>query len=122
MTRPTHPTAAHPTRCAAPVLSTGHHPTGVPMTPDEVRQLLTLISTYNFRRIEDTDVYIWGEAANREAWTLPEATEAVHDYFSGSTAWFMPGHVTARINANREFVVKQATTLIGGDSPTGATP
>lgn len=72
------------------------------LTPDEVRQVLTVAMGYDNRNPGQVNVAVWGEAARRGRWTLDEAVDAVHAHYATETAWLMPGHVTARIRTARQ--------------------
>jgi len=57
--------------------------------------------TYDKRKPGVADVAAWTEAAHRANWTLREARDAVLAHFAYTTDYLMPGHVTARIQAER---------------------
>lgn len=72
------------------------------MTETEVRALLAAAVAYDNRRPSKANITAWEEAANRARWTFQAALDAIHDHYAESTAFLMPGHVTARIAENRE--------------------
>lgn len=71
------------------------------MTHDEVVHLLQIVSTYDSRKLDHLTVAAWKEAASRARWTSDAALEAVHEHYSKSTAWLMPGHVTELVRAGK---------------------
>ena len=82
------------------------------MTHDEVVQLLQVISTYDSRKLDGLTVAAWKESAVRARWDFRAALEAVHEHYSKSTAWLMPGHVTEQMRA-RARQPAPASDLLG---------
>ncbi|AWN03659.1 helicase loader [Gordonia phage Jace] len=71
------------------------------MTPDDIIELLQLVTTYDNR---NTDPYMeasWLDAALVARWNVDDAFGAVRQHFAHSTDWIMPGHVTAIIRQKR---------------------
>lgn len=71
------------------------------MERDDVVNLLQTVAVYDGRKLDALVVAAWSEAASRARWTHAEALEAVHEHYSKSTAWLMPGHVTELLRASR---------------------
>lgn len=72
------------------------------LTDAETRQLLAVAMSYDNRKPADATVLAWGEASRRGRWTFPEAVEAIHEHYAGSTAFLMPAHVTQWIKTRRQ--------------------
>lgn len=64
------------------------------MNQDEIVTLLQIITAYDGRTIDNVSIMAWTQAAQRQHWTFDEAAAAVHEHYSASPAWLMPGHVT----------------------------
>lgn len=71
------------------------------MTLDEIRTLYALVVSYDNRRLSEANLHAWWEQAERQRWTLTEASEAVRVHFGRSTDFLMPAHVTAIVRARR---------------------
>lgn len=69
------------------------------LTESEVRRLLAVVMAYDNRKPGDAAVLAWAEAARRGGWTLDGALDAVHQHYSRSTEWIMPGHITETLRA-----------------------
>jgi hypothetical protein len=80
-------------------------------TRDQVVELLQVAATYDRRTIGDTDVVAWAHAAKQGRWAVRVerdgqmavsthlAVEAIRHHYATSTAYLMPGHITAYIRA-----------------------
>jgi len=68
---------------------------------DEVVTLLQIITAYDGRTIDNVSVMAWSQAARRQSWVFDEAAAAVHEHYSESPSWLMPGHVTQLIRRGR---------------------
>lgn len=71
------------------------------MNETEVRALLAACVAYDNRRPSTANIAAWCEAANRAGWTFHGALDAIHAHYAESTAFLMPGHITARIAEQR---------------------
>lgn len=69
------------------------------MTEQEIRALLVAAMAYDNRKPGDANVAAWTEAAKRGRWTFKAALDAIHEHYATSTAFLMPGHITAAIRA-----------------------
>lgn len=67
----------------------------------EIGALLAAVMAYDNRRVGESTVAAWTEAADRGRWSFDEALDAVHGHYSESTEWLMPAHVTTRIREDR---------------------
>ncbi|OBA62209.1 hypothetical protein A5780_19315 [Nocardia sp. 852002-20019_SCH5090214] len=67
------------------------------MTHDEVISVLQTAATYDGRKPADSLIDAWTQAAWRAGWSYDDALDAVHQHYSASTDWIMPGHVTKLI-------------------------
>lgn len=74
----------------------------------EVKLVLAAAMAYDNRDPGQGNVAAWSEAARRGRWTLPEALEAVHQYYATETAWLMPGHVAQAIRTARQDAAMRA--------------
>lgn len=72
------------------------------MNETEVRALLAACVAYDNRRPSAANIAAWCEAANRAGWTFQAALDAIHAHYAESTAFLMPGHITARLAAASE--------------------
>ena len=70
------------------------------MTREQVAHVLAVAAAYDRRQVGETDVRAWLEASVRGRWRYETAVEEVHEHFAASTAWLMPGHITAFHRAN----------------------
>lgn len=70
-------------------------------TGDHIVELLQVAAAYDNRDIDAPMIAAWNEAARRQRWTHGEALEAVHEHYSGETAWLLPGHITRIIRRGR---------------------
>jgi hypothetical protein len=71
------------------------------MTEEQIRALLAVAMAYDNRRPGDAALAAWTEAATRGRWTFRAALDALHAHYAETTVWVMPGHITARLNADR---------------------
>jgi hypothetical protein len=71
------------------------------MTEVEIKRVLAAVVAYDNRKPSNANITAWLEASDRGRWTFNEALEAVHQHYTTSTDFLMPGHVTAIIKANR---------------------
>ena len=73
------------------------------MTESEIKKLSALAMSYDNRRPGEANVAAWAEAADRGRWTFDAAVEAIHDHYAKSTAFLMPGHITAFVRSQVRF-------------------
>src|SRR5258706_4503848 len=71
------------------------------LTNEQTIDLLTAVSAYDGRKANRATVMAWREAGERARWTFPEALDAIHEYFTESSEWIMPAHITTRIRTAR---------------------
>lgn len=97
------------------------------MTPTEVGSLLKRISAYDGRRPDEPGtIAVWLDAAQRGRWTLPEAAEAVSEFFNlprdpnSPRRWLEPGHITHMIRSRRGRVAPVAEVLALRQGGTGS--
>ncbi|QIS18574.1 hypothetical protein [Nocardia terpenica] len=69
---------------------------------DVVIALLQLAQSYDCRNIDGLMADSWLDAAHRAQWKPEAAAEAIREHYAESTDRIMPGHITARINADRK--------------------
>jgi hypothetical protein len=69
------------------------------MNQAEVQALLAIAVAYDNRKPGEATIAAWMEAAERGRWTFPAAMEAIHEHYATSTAFLMPGHITAAMRA-----------------------
>ena len=67
------------------------------MNQAEVQALLAIAVAYDNRKPGEATIAAWMEAAERGRWSFPEAVDAIHEHYATSTAFLMPGHITAAI-------------------------
>lgn len=91
------------------------------MNHDDIVTLLQTVQAYDNRNLDRITIMAWSEAAARAGWTIEKAGEAVHEHFSKSTAWLMPGHVTEAIRRPlRQPANAREVLAIGGPPPASA--
>lgn len=74
-----------------------------PMTESEVRALLAAAMAYDNRKPGAANVAAWMEAARRGRWTFDAALEAIHEHYTKSPDFIMPGHVTTAVRARMQL-------------------
>lgn len=74
-----------------------------PMTESEVRALLAAAMAYDNRKPGAANVAAWTEAARRGRWTFDVALEAIHEHYTRSPDFIMPGHITAAVRARMQL-------------------
>ncbi|NKS42277.1 hypothetical protein GS496_17145 [Rhodococcus hoagii] len=81
------------------------------MTRDQIITLLQTVAAYDGRKVDQLVVAAWSEAAVRANWNPGEAVEAVHEHYSKSHAWLMPGHVTELIRSGKRVPAPASEVL-----------
>lgn len=69
------------------------------MNRAETATLLALAASFDRRTVGEADVVAW--AAALRALAFVEARDAVVQHYATSTAWLMPGHITALVTERR---------------------
>ncbi len=91
------------------------------MDRDEIVQLLQVVQGYDSRNIDGLMVNNWLRVSQIGRWTLATAVEAVHQHFTSSTDWLMPGHITKRVrDAARQPAPVSEVLAVGGPPPASA--
>lgn len=70
------------------------------MSTDEVIDLLTLMASYDRRKVGEADVAAWYAAMGDLAFS--DSRDAVIAHYRDSTEWIMPAHVRRRVAAIRQ--------------------
>lgn len=70
------------------------------MSTDEVIDLLTLMASYDRRKVGEADVAAWYAAMGDLAFS--DSRDAVIAHYRDSTEWIMPAHVRRRVAATRQ--------------------
>jgi len=91
------------------------------VTETEVRALLAAAVAYDNRRPSKANITAWEEAANRARWTFPAALDAIHQHYAESTAFLMPGHITARLDQQRDTSWPTPYAALAAASPADET-
>lgn len=73
----------------------------MPMTKNQVVDLIKLIRSYDNRNLDEAAVTAWAEQAIISGWEADEAFAAVREHFRDSTDWLMPGHINQILRARR---------------------
>lgn len=89
------------------------------MDEAQVKALLGVATAYDNRKAGQVATLAWMEAARRGRWTFEAAVEAIHDHYATSTAFLMPGHITAAIRAQmrQPMSSRQAIAELEAASP-----
>lgn len=69
------------------------------MNRAETATLLALAAAFDRRTVGEADVAAW--AAALRALPFAEARDAIVQHYATSTAWLMPGHITALVTERR---------------------
>lgn len=74
------------------------------MTPAEVVRLLSIIATFDNRRVEDSTIAAWASVFDGTRWTFDQCRQAVIRHARNSTEYLQPAHVIrgARIIRDEE--------------------
>lgn len=79
------------------------------MTPDEVRELLSVAAGYDFRKVGQSDVDAWVLALQDQRipnLSLGECVDAVILHYQDSTDRIMPAHILKRVRADRATTIE----------------
>lgn len=89
------------------------------LTTQQVRSLLVAAMAYDNRKPGEANLAAWVEASGRGRWSFEAALEAVHEHYATSTAFLMPGHITAGIRAQMRHPApsSEAVALIEAAQP-----
>lgn len=79
------------------------------MSTDEVIDLLTLMASYDRRKVGEADVAAWYAAMGDLAFS--DSRDAVIAHYRDSTEWIMPAHVRRRVAAVRSERLSAAGNL-----------
>lgn len=71
------------------------------LSRDQVTALLAAAAAYDNRNPNPDTILAWTEAASRQRWTFSAALDAVHEHYSHTNDFLMPGHVTAIVRRER---------------------
>lgn len=83
------------------------------ITRNEVIQLLQIAGAYDNRKAAEAPIHAWFDSATRARWTYLEAADAIKDHYATSTAFVMPGHITALIQTRRrDKALRQAAPAL----------
>lgn len=90
-----------------------------PLTIDQVKALWAVAMSYDNRKLPgDANLSAWSEASSRGRWTFPAAVNAIHEHYSQTTDFLMPGHITQLIRSDMRQPPPLREALDGRD-PTG---
>lgn len=71
------------------------------MTPSEIVDLLAEVAARDYRRVTETDVATWTDAAHLARWTYDEALNAVRWHYAHVGGRIEPDTITNRIRWQR---------------------
>ena len=82
------------------------------MDRGEVVDVLTKISSYDRRTVDETDIAPWLEFFGANEWiTRPLALEAVRRHFDVSTEWLKPAHVKQQARMAKDSLERDAARM-----------